>query len=154
MTAHGFMKQRFEPKRRDRIARDERSELVIGICVRNSPSMRVAHDIANTDLSPLQGSLSYCLSQGFASLTPGYSLPALRAWGSIFARSNGILPQPWRIQPALRAWGSISEQPFMRPVAHHVTYENLKHHVWGRAFSPPVPAKAGTSSLSLLGCNQ
>jgi proteasome lid subunit RPN8/RPN11 len=29
-------------------------------------------------------------------------------------------------------------------VVHSIAHENLKHHVWGRAFSPPVPAKAGT----------
>jgi hypothetical protein len=32
----------------------------------------------------------------------------------------------------------------MRHMARPMTHENLKHNVWGRAFSPPVPAKAGT----------
>jgi hypothetical protein len=32
----------------------------------------------------------------------------------------------------------------MRLAAHPMTHENLKHHVWERAFSPPVLAKAGT----------
>jgi hypothetical protein len=32
----------------------------------------------------------------------------------------------------------------MRPVAHLLTHENLKHHMWKRTFSPPMQAKAGT----------
>jgi hypothetical protein len=32
----------------------------------------------------------------------------------------------------------------MRHMAYPMTHENLKHHVWERAFSPAVPTEAGT----------
>jgi hypothetical protein len=47
----------------------------------------------------------------------------------------------WRVAPTILLF---LKQPFMRLMAHPPTHENLKHYVWGRAESPPVPAKAGT----------
>jgi hypothetical protein len=94
------MQQRSALQGRERIARGSLRSPLVGICRRWSPG-RATQNIASTKLSPLQGSLLCRLSQGFASLTPGYFPPALRAWHSVFERPDEVLQQPLPVAPTI-----------------------------------------------------